>query len=199
MQIFTHKETSRVIFYSGNDVTFLQSLEGSNLEISRIPAPVWNATRESCVEWKLITGAVMHVPGETASDPKVLLLNRKARLLNKVNDLIYKVRYPYFKHLIGQDYAYDRKHEDASRFLADPSIPLETLHYLLDEVEIRQKDPKIVALEIQRQRSERESIIRASERARRFLTSRISTARDDSTLNELENLVIERNFKIPMG
>ena len=198
MQIFTLVESSRVIYYSVFDVTFLQSLEGSNLLIARSVSIPGEMTLENCIEWKLENNRFSKFSANIPSE--VTLLHRKAKLLAQVNALVHKVRYPYNKMLLAQDYVYDRKFQEAREFLKNPSEErLKELTYLSDEVEIRKQEPKLVALEIQRQRSDREFIMKSSERARRFLIVKISASRTDEELNHFAGLIIERNFKIPMS
>lgn len=198
--LFLHATSRRVMFFAQQDVTFLQSLEGTQLEPVTFYGPLPQAlSRANSLNW-VFNGTAFSQLLEPPSD-EIRLIHRKALLLSKIQSFTNQVRRPYAKLLMDQQYVYDRKYDEALQYInsADRASLLPTLSYFADEVEIMKKDPLTTALEIRRVRLEREAIYRCSERARRTLNEKVCFARSQEDCNIIEQMINERNFKLPMS
>lgn len=198
--LFLHTKSQRVIFFTQQDVTFLQSLEGSQfLPVTFYGSLPQALTRANSLNWAFDGSAFSQLKDPPTDE--VQLLHRKAGLLSKIQTFVTQVRRPYAKLLIDQQYVYDRKHDEAVQYInsADRTAILPSLPYFADEVEIMKKDPLTTALEIRRVRLEREAIYRSSERARRALIEKVCFARSQEECAIVDQLINERNFKLPMS
>lgn len=198
--LFLHAKSQRVIFFTQQDVTFLQSIEGTQLNpvtfYGQLPQAL---TRANSLNWSFDGSTFSQL--QNAPSDEVRLLHRKASLLAKIQAFVVQVRRPYAKMLLDQQYVYDRKYDEAVQYInaTDRVSILPSLSYFADEVEIMKKDPLTTALEIRRVRLEREAIYRCSERARRALNEKVCFARSLEECNIVDQLINERNFKLPMS
>lgn len=194
MQIFVEKTTSRVVFVSTLPTSALQPLEDLFLTVHQIDTDlsVLGCTNFCLKSKKLVDSG--------QADPSTILLSVRCNLLAKTHDLCEKVRRPYEKTLPLQEYIYDRKFTDAMGFIscdfAENRLP--EFVYLTDEAEILKVTPKRAALEIARKRIEREEVLRASEKARRYFITRICTAKTYEELSSIQSMMYESHFKKTM-
>jgi hypothetical protein len=139
----------------------------------------------------------------TADSPFVAdnesILRKRCELLLKSSKMVADARWPYTKSDPLQEYVYERKYIDARSFEAmgfqTPDIRA-SLPYLADEVDLLNRPAKEIALEIIRIRSEREEVLRYSEKARRYFIDKICRAHSLQQLQVVESLMIEKRYRL---
>lgn len=197
--LFIEKTTSRVVFFSNHDVTFLQSMEGTFIDMIQHDESLNEFLRLSdCVNWKFCDGQLLSAPTPNSLS---ILIHQQCLALQKVHEFVNKARRQYLKHdLVGQEFVYQKKYDDAVKFLASggSSNDLTAYPFLAVEVSVTKRSARIVALEIQRTFTEAQFTLLASEKARRYFTDRICSATTIEELKTVLPLIIGGSFKIPI-
>lgn len=190
MFIYTHS-SNKIVHLSRIDSSYLQALEGTAIQRS-FTYLTPSFPLQTCTNWSY-SGSNFSETGKPTDE--IMLLHEKCNALLKLHNMIWSVRRPFYKTLPDQSLIYQRKYEEALEYVnAEEKPALNTLQYLADEVEITNKDPLVVALEIVTTKDRQDFIYRVSEKSRRILTNRICLSTSTDELSIHSNMIIPKSF-----